>query len=73
MGLEYTDRILLSVLGSDRIGRVVNAYRDVLAMEVLAAQVSTDDQFPGAEVRAVDIDGEGVRLGITRAPPPPTA
>jgi isoleucyl-tRNA synthetase len=73
MGLEYTDRILLSVLGSDRVSRVVNAYRDVLAMEVLAAQVSTDDHFPGAEVRAVDIDGEGVRLGITRAPPPPTA
>ncbi len=73
IGLEYTDRILLSVLGQERVSRVVNTYRDVLAMEVLAGQISTERHFPGAEVREVDIDGEGVRLGITRAPHPPTA
>ncbi len=73
MGLEYTDRICLSVLGSDRVSRVVNTYRDALATEVLAAQISTERHFPGAEVREVELDGEGVRLGITRAPPPPTA
>jgi isoleucyl-tRNA synthetase len=73
MGLEYTDRIFLSVLGSDRVSRVVNAYRDALAMEVLAAQISTERHFPGAEGREVELDGERVRLGITRAPHPPTA
>lgn len=73
MGLEYTDRILLSILGGERASRVVNAHCDALAIEVLAAQISTEQHSPGADVREVDIDGEGVRLGIARAPHPPTA
>jgi isoleucyl-tRNA synthetase len=73
MGLEYTDRILLSVLGGERVSRVVNAHCDALAIEVLAARISTEQHFPGADVREVAIDGEGVWLGIARALHPPTA
>jgi isoleucyl-tRNA synthetase len=73
IGLEYTDRILLSVLGGERVARVVGAYREALANEVLAVDLSTTDLFAGAEVREVDVEGERVRLGITRAGQPPNA
>jgi isoleucyl-tRNA synthetase len=73
IGLEYTDRILLSVLGGERAARVVGAYREALANEVLAVDISTTDLFPGAEVREVDVEAERVRLGITRAGQPPNA
>jgi isoleucyl-tRNA synthetase len=67
LGLEYTDRVHLSVLGGERVTHVVNTHRDALAAEVLAVEISTTDVFPGAEVREVDVEGEVVRLGITRA------
>jgi isoleucyl-tRNA synthetase len=67
MGLEYTDRIHLSVLGGERVGRVVETYKDALGLEVLAVDISTNHLFPGAEVREVDLEGDRVRLGITRA------
>jgi isoleucyl-tRNA synthetase len=73
MGLEYTDRISLSVLGGERVSRVVEAYRDALTSEVLAVEISAAQFFPGAEIREVDVEGDTVRIGIARAPHVPTA
>jgi isoleucyl-tRNA synthetase len=73
IGLEYTDRIRLAVLGAERVSRVVNAYRAALAIEVLAVEISTTQAFPSSAIREVDVEGETVRLGITRAPHTPTA
>jgi isoleucyl-tRNA synthetase len=67
MGLEYTDRINLSVLGSERIARVVDRYKETLAAEVLAVEVCTPEHKPSAKVSEVDLDGEAVQLGIVRA------
>lgn len=67
MGLEYTDRINLSALGSERIARVVDRYKETLAAEVLAVEVGATEHKPGASVSEVDLDGEVVRLGIVRA------
>jgi isoleucyl-tRNA synthetase len=73
LGLEYTDRVHLSVLGGERVTHVVNTHRDALASEVLAVEISTTHVLPGAEVRDVEVEGESVRLGITRAQEAPTA
>jgi isoleucyl-tRNA synthetase len=67
LGLEYTDRIRLSVIGSTRVRRVVETYRDVLAAEVLASEISTTEVFPGADVRELVVEEEAVRLGTSRA------
>ncbi|HEV3192675.1 MAG TPA: class I tRNA ligase family protein, partial [Polyangiaceae bacterium] len=66
-GLEYTDRIHLSALGSERIARLVDRYKETLAAEVLAIEVCATDHKPGANVSEVDLDGEVVQLGIVRA------
>jgi isoleucyl-tRNA synthetase len=65
--LEYTDRIRVAVLGSERVARVVEHYRDALGAEVLAVEVSTTQVVPGMEVRELDVEGEAVRVGVAKA------
>ncbi len=67
LGLEYTDRIHLSVLGSVRVAAVVEKYSDDLAREVLAVTVSVTRAVWGGEAREVDVEGEIVRLSVARA------
>jgi isoleucyl-tRNA synthetase len=69
MGLEYTDRIVVWVLASERVRRVVEKYSDALASEVLALEVRTErtERGPGVDMREVDLEGEIVELGIARA------
>ena len=67
MGLEYTDRIRVGVGGSERVRRVVERYRDALAAEVLAAEVSWGTLSGVHERRRdieVDVEGERVGLGV---------
>ncbi|HSY24789.1 MAG TPA: isoleucine--tRNA ligase [Polyangiaceae bacterium] len=66
MGLEYTDRIRLSVVGSARVSRVVESASELLAAEVLAVAVLTEGML-GAVEREVDLDGEGVKIAVARA------
>jgi isoleucyl-tRNA synthetase len=68
MGLEYTDRIRLSIEGSSRARAVVEKHRAVLAAESLAVDVSTVARASGGELRRVDVDGELVELAIAREP-----
>jgi isoleucyl-tRNA synthetase len=67
LSLEYTDRIRVAVLGSERTGRIVQAYGDTLIAEVLAVEVSTTEVAVGMEVRDLDVEGEAVRVGIVKA------
>jgi isoleucyl-tRNA synthetase len=67
LGLEYTDRIRVAVLGGERMRRIVGEYREALASEVLALEVSTTQVAAGMEVRDLDVEGEAVRVGIARA------
>ncbi len=67
LALEYTDRIRVTVLGSERIRRVLDEYRDLLAAEVLAVEVSTTQSAAGTELRELDVEGESVRVGIVKA------
>jgi len=67
LGLEYTDRIRVAILGSDRLRRVVETYRDDLAREVLAVDISSAQLAAGMRTCELDVEGEAVRIGIARA------
>ena len=67
MGLEYHDRIALSVAGGDRVKRVLAKQADEIARECLAVRVSMDPPSADATVREVDVEGEPVTIAITRA------
>jgi isoleucyl-tRNA synthetase len=67
MGLEYTDRIRIGVLGSERVGRIVKAHEAELTAESLAVSVSTSDLPPEAKVTDVDVEGEAVKIGVAKA------
>ena len=65
LGLEYTDRIVVSILGSDRVLRVLRAHGEAMAKEVLAQGAIGTVVEDGASVREVDVDGERVTVGVT--------
>lgn len=66
MGLEYADRVRISILGSERVRVVVDAFSEYIAAEVLAISVSADTPVLGGYDRDVDVDGEPVRIGVAR-------
>ncbi|MGD0676791.1 MAG: isoleucine--tRNA ligase [Polyangiaceae bacterium] len=79
LGLEYTDRIDLAIVGSERLTMLVERHMDALAKEVLALSISTASLAASAPSRRVDVDGEvfhlemalaadvrGGRLGLSR-------
>jgi isoleucyl-tRNA synthetase len=67
MGLEFTHRIHLAILGSSRVLAIVEKTKAELAREVLALDISTSATPEGARVFEVDIEGETVTLAIARA------
>ncbi len=70
MGLEYTDRIRLSFLGTESSNRVVDQARSYLSAEVLAVEVTTQALGEGlldVFERDVDLDGEQAHVAIARA------
>ena len=63
-GFEVTDHIRISHQGSDRIEDILNRFggqvaRDTLADEILAGE-------PAGYVKAWEINGESVTLGVER-------
>jgi isoleucyl-tRNA synthetase len=66
LGLEYTDRIRVSILGSERVCAVVGSAREAIAGEVLALDVSPVEPVLGGYDREIDVDGEAIRLGVAR-------
>ncbi len=67
LGLEYADRIRVSIVGGERVRAVVTRFRESIAAEVLAIDVSPDNPVVGGYDRTVDVDGEPVRVGVVRA------
>ncbi|MGH7438561.1 MAG: class I tRNA ligase family protein, partial [Polyangiaceae bacterium] len=70
LGLEYTERIHVYLVASERVTRIVKEHAEALSAEVLAAGLSFGPPPEGAEVRDVDVEGETVRVGIARVRPP---
>jgi isoleucyl-tRNA synthetase len=67
MGLEFTDRVHVSLVGNARVQGVVRRFREAIAAEVLAIEVSADMPIAGGYDREVEVEGEAVRLGVVRA------
>jgi isoleucyl-tRNA synthetase len=64
-GFEIADRISLSYDGGEDVARVMTSWADYIKQETLAERL-----FAGAEgtyAEDVDIDGDNVRLAVTRA------
>jgi isoleucyl-tRNA synthetase len=64
LGLEYTDRIRISLVGSARVAQVVERHRAFVASEVLAVEIATDRLLASVAVQQLDVDGESVQLAI---------
>ncbi len=64
LGLEYTDRIRVGVVGSERAKRIVDAYGAEIARESLAVAVSTSEIPTGATVSELEVEGEPVKIGV---------
>lgn len=66
MGLDFVDRIRVSIAGTERTKRVTDANVKTIGSECLALEVNCVDDA-GADAREVDVEGDTVRLAITRA------
>jgi isoleucyl-tRNA synthetase len=66
MGLDFVDRIRVSVSGCERAERLAMAHADTLKTECLALEISTGP-LAGAKVREADVEGDTVRLAIAKA------
>jgi isoleucyl-tRNA synthetase len=72
-GLHVADRIRLAVEGTDPIRAAARAHGDYIRTETLATELTVADDADGfgtdmEHSREVEIEGERVRLGLTRAP-----
>lgn len=64
--IEYTCRIELSVTGSDRLARILEAHRQHLMAETLCVRLKGAEAEPSAgAVRVFDIDDERARVVMT--------
>ena len=66
MGLEYTDRIRLALFGGERLRTIVGRYKDDLASEVLATEVTVRPLAEAGDAKVLDVEGEDVRARVTR-------
>ncbi|MGO9713474.1 MAG: class I tRNA ligase family protein, partial [Polyangiaceae bacterium] len=69
LALEYTDRIRVGILGSDRVRTIVERHAEELAREALATSVSTAE-LPGSANRwleEIEVEGEAVKIGVAKA------
>jgi isoleucyl-tRNA synthetase len=64
LGLEYTQRIRLSIQGSDSLKRILESRREDLMKETLCIEVS--ERLEG-NTREVDIDGEPATITLANA------
>jgi len=64
-GLEYTDRVRVSVKGSPRAEDLVRRYQELVAGECLATAIAIGVADPAG--RDVDVEGEAVSLAVVVA------
>ena len=69
MGLEFVDRIAVTIEGPERTQRVVKANESTIGSECLATKVALGPVVAtaGTDARDVDVEGDAVRIAITKA------
>jgi len=67
-GLAVSDRIVLTVVGSDEVRAVLEAHGEWIASEVLATELVTDGELTGRydAMQELDLDGVVARVAFTR-------
>ncbi|MDB4942732.1 MAG: Isoleucyl-tRNA synthetase [Labilithrix sp.] len=65
-GLDFVDRIHVNVSGSERVQRIARSHEATILAECLAVSLRAD-QAAGVDAREIDIEGEKVMLGVTKA------
>jgi isoleucyl-tRNA synthetase len=65
MGLEFVDRIAITIEGPERTQRVVKANEATISSECLAPKITVGAAGTGA--RDVDVEGDAVRIAIAKA------
>jgi isoleucyl-tRNA synthetase len=67
-GLAVSDRIALTVVGTDEIRAVITAHGDWIASEVLATELVFAEELTGRHdvTQDLDLDGVSVRVAFTR-------
>jgi isoleucyl-tRNA synthetase len=69
-GLEITDRIRLSIEGTEEVHQAISRFEGFIARETLALEVSGANELAGDAYQAVledEIDGFRVRVALSRA------
>ncbi len=67
MELEFTDRIKIGIIGSDRVKRIVDSHASELGQETLAVSVSSTEMPAGAAAKEMDVEGELVTIAVAKA------
>ena len=67
-GLAVSDRIALTVIGTDEVRAVLEAHGEWIASEVLATELVTDGELTGRydAMQELDLDGVVARVAFTR-------
>jgi isoleucyl-tRNA synthetase len=67
-GLAVSDRIALTVGGTDEIRAVITAHGEWIASEVLATELVFKEELSGRydATQELDLDGVSVRVAFTR-------
>ena len=67
-GLAVSDRIVLTVVGSDEVRSVLEAHGEWIASEVLATELVTEGELTGRydAMQELDLDGVVARVAFTR-------
>jgi isoleucyl-tRNA synthetase len=66
LNLGFTERVALSIEGSDRVLRVARAAQDEIAREALATSVEIGASTATGERRELNVDGERLVLTVAR-------
>ena len=65
LDVEYTQRIRLSIKGSERLRRILEANKEHFKAETLCVELDNDETtWDGAEHRQFDIEGEEVTISL---------
>ena len=69
-GLAVSDRIVLTVSGTDEIREVIDAHGERIASEVLATELVFVDELTGRydATQELDLEGIVIRVAFTRIP-----
>ncbi|EYF07672.1 isoleucine--tRNA ligase [Chondromyces apiculatus] len=66
LDLGFTERVRLTIDGSDRVKRVTEAFRDTLMQEALATSVEVGPGASDGERRELNVDGEALVIVLAR-------